>query len=316
METADRLPEVRNRPIKGISAILVTFDRNGQPNLDELCQNLVRTTSSGLTPAVNMDTGYVNLLSSSQRRLVLDAAHSTGHPFVAGAFIQEMEGDPLAIYLNVASNIVEQGGIPVIFPSGWLKSLSEPRAVGVFQQIAKHIPEFIGFELGEMFVPYGRIFTLAAYRELLDIPQMTGLKHSSLSRQAEWDRLSIRNEVRADFHLYTGNDLAIDMVMWGSDYLLGLSAFHPEAFALRDCWWASGDSRFFELNDALQYLGAFAFRPPVPAYKHSCAQFLKLRGRIASDEPHPSGIRRPETDSEVLAHALERIESARNLLLT
>ena len=30
----------------------------------------------------------------------------------------------------------------------------------------------------------------------------------------------------------TGNDLAIDMVMYGSDYLLGLSTFAPEAFAL------------------------------------------------------------------------------------
>ena len=38
---------------------------------------------------------------------------------------------------------------------------------------------------------------------------------------------------------------------------------------------------FYALNDLLQYLGTFAFRPPVPAYRHSAAQFLKLRGRRA-----------------------------------
>ncbi len=60
--------------------------------------------------------------------------------------------------------------------------------------------------------------------------------------------------------MYAGNDLAIDMVMYGSDYLLGLSTFAPDAFALRDHHWASGDERFFELNDVLQYLGAFGNR--------------------------------------------------------
>ena len=37
-------------------------------------------------------------------------------------------------------------------------------------------------------------------------------------------------------------------------------------------------------NDALQYLGAFAFRPPVPAYRHSAAQFLALRGWIGGSD--------------------------------
>ena len=85
-----------------------------------------------------------------------------------------------------------------------------------------------------MFVPYGRIVSLDAYRGLLDIPPCIGAKHSSLSRQAEWERLALRDEVRPDFQVLTGNDLAIDMVMYGSDYLLGLSTFAPEAFARRD----------------------------------------------------------------------------------
>ena len=72
-----------------------------------------------------------------------------------------------------------------------------------------------------MFVPYGRIYSLAAYEGLLGVRSCIGAKHSSLSRAAEWDRLALRDRVRPDFHVFTGNDLAIDMVCYGSDYLLG-----------------------------------------------------------------------------------------------
>jgi hypothetical protein len=107
--------------------------------------------------------------------------------------------------------------------------------------------------------------------------------------------------------VFTGNDLAIDMVMYGSDYLLGLSTFAPDLFAQRDALWEAGDPAFYELNDVLQYLGFFAFRSPVPAYKHSAAQFLKLRGWIQSDEPHPLANRRPESDVAVLREMGERL---------
>ena len=136
------------------------------------------------------------------------------------------------------------------------------------------------------------------------------LKNPSLSRRLEWDRLAQRDSVRPDFHVFTGNDLAIDMVRYGSDWLLGLSTAAPDAFAKRDQWWAAGDSRFDELDDALQSLGDFAFRRPVPAYKHSMAQALHLRGLIAGDEPHPDSPRRPESDRAIIATILERIDRA------
>jgi dihydrodipicolinate synthase/N-acetylneuraminate lyase len=164
------------------------------------------------------------------------------------------------------------------------------------------------FELGEMFVPYGRIYSLEAFAELMMLPGVAGLKHSSLERGLEWARLALRDQRRPDFRLYTGNDLAIDMVAWGSDYLLGLAAFHPEAFAARDRLWAAGDARFFALNDALQALGAFAFRAPVPGYRHDAAMFLALRGLIDDDEPPARAVRRPGADRDVLAGLLDRIE--------
>ncbi len=79
------------------------------------------------------------------------------------------------------------------------------------------------------------------------------------------------------------------MVVYGSDYLLGLSTFAPDAFAARDQAWAAGDEpRFWALNDVLQYLGQLAFRDPVPGYRHDAAMFLALRGRIGCDRTHPT----------------------------
>ena len=121
-------------------------------------------------------------------------------------------------------------------------------------------------------------------------------KHSSLSRIEEWQRLAVRDTERPDFLVLTGNDLAIDMVMYGSDYLLGLSTMAPDLFARRDALWAAGDPAFHELNDVLQYLGFFAFRAPVPAYKHDAAMFLHLP-RLDRQPAHPSSApTRPESD--------------------
>ena len=98
------------------------------------------------------------------------------------------------------------------------------------------------------------------------------------------------------------------MVFYGSDYLLGLSTFHVEAFAARDRLWREQDPRAFVLNDLLQYLGQLAFRAPVPAYKHSAAQFLKLRGMIGTNQPHPGGAVRPESDLPLLDDIAGRID--------
>jgi hypothetical protein len=219
---------------------------------------------------------------------------------VAGAFIQGETGDAATLYLREATAIHAAGGTPILFPCSAIQHLDRQALGAVFRQVGRAVPEFLGFELGEMFVPFGRIWDADTFRTLLDIPEMIGAKHSSLSRELEWQRLDIRDSARPSFRVYTGNDLAIDLIQWGSDYLLGLSAFHVEAFALRDRWFAAGDLRWLTVNDWLQYLGMLAFRAPVPAYKHTCAQFLHLRGRIATSETHPQGARRPESDLPIL----------------
>jgi dihydrodipicolinate synthase/N-acetylneuraminate lyase len=305
-------PNIQSRrKIEGISAVLLPFGHDLKPDLTSYAGLVERTWKAGLTPAVNMDTGYTNLLTPGARAEILGLVGSLarGRRFVAGAFIEGLDGDPARLYRRECGAIACAGGIPILFPCSATQPMSEAALVNVFRAVAEECDEFLGFELGQMFVPFGRIWELDTFQRLLEIPQLKGAKHSSLSRELEWERLMARDRNRPDFKVYTGNDLAIDMVMWGSDYLLGLSAFHVEAFAVRDRMWEAGDSRFHELNDWLQYLGMLAFRPSVPAYKHSCAQFLHLRGLIPTSEPHPHNPRRPDSDLPLLESIAHRLES-------
>ena len=199
--------------------------------------------------------------------------------------------------------------MPIVFQSHGLVSLERHELIDAYRAIAHDCRRFLAFELGQMFAPFGRIYDLETYAELLAIPQCVGAKHSSLNREAEWQRLALRDRLRPDFMVLTGNDLAIDMVMYGSDYLLGLSTFAPDLFARRDALWRLADPEFHELNDVLQYLGWFAFRSPTPAYKHSAAQFLKLRGWIACDSTHSKNPRRPDSDCAVLADIWQRLQA-------
>jgi dihydrodipicolinate synthase/N-acetylneuraminate lyase len=302
----------QRRKILGISAVLLPFDRAGTMDWTSFRRLVSRTIAAGLVPAVNMDTGYVNLLSDNDRRDVLreTSALAGQGGFVAGAFIGDRPGDlwNRTATFQALDAIAEHGGTPVLFPSFGLNEQSEDRVVAAHEAVGRHCDRFIAFELGSQFAPFGKIHSLEAYQAIIQIPSCIGAKHSSLSRRFEWERLAIRDRIRPEFHVFTGHDLAIDMVMNGSDYLLGLSACAPDLFAQRDACWAAGDAvGFHELNDTLQYLGQFAFRPPVPAYKHSVAMFLKLRGWIASDEPHSNGLRRPESDREILREIAARL---------
>ena len=242
-----------------------------------------------------MDTGYVHLLTSEQRAEVLSRTRSLGVDFVAGAFD---EADVEAVQAL--------GGTPVLFPSA-----PSADVVPAYERVAQSADRFIGFELSPVFHPDGRIWDLETYRAVVDIPQCIGAKHSSLERQPEWDRLRLRDEVRPDFLVLTGNDLAIDMVMYGSDYLLGLSTFAPAEFAARDRAWAEGDvDRFHQLNDVLQWLGTTAFRPPVPAYRHDAALFFELRGWAGSDATPDGAPRRAAWERSLLADILDALKAA------
>jgi dihydrodipicolinate synthase/N-acetylneuraminate lyase len=303
------------RTIRGMSAILLPMRSAGGIDWNAFRTHVARTAAAGIVPAVNMDTGYVQLIDDATRVKALRIARDTvgpGGELVAGACVVDSPGDAFdeAAYGKQLEMITAVGGTPVIFPSFGLTAGSDADFIDRYESLARQVPAFIGFELSTAFVPSGRVLGIEAYADLVQIPNCLGAKHSSLSRRLEWERLALRDRLRPEFRVFTGNDLAIDMVRYGSDWLLGLSTAWPEAFSRRDVWWAAGDERFDELDDALQALGDFAFRPPVPAYKHSMAQALALRGLLDCDEPHPGSPRRPDSDRAIIRTILDRIAAA------
>ena len=301
------------RKIRGISAVLLPMTDNKTVDWSGFSSQVRRTVEAGLTP-VNMDTGYINLIDDSTRLKVLqftrELLEGSADGFVAGAFVGDAPGATFDrdSYARRIDEIQTAGGTPVIFQSYGLVEQPPGDIVESYRTIGMACDRFIGFELTKALAPFGAVYDLETYAGLMSIPQCVGAKHSSFRREPEWARLKLRDRERPDFVVYTGNDFAIDMVMYGSDYLLGLSTFAPDLFARRDAYWEAGDSRFYELNDQLQYLGTFAFRTPGPAYKHSAAQFLKLRGWIDSDEPHSDNPRRPDSDVAVLREIGSRMQ--------
>ena len=309
IESIDERRHLR-RKVKGIAAALLPFEADGRIAVEAFQNHLRATHRAGLMNAVDMDTGYVNYLSQSEKLDVLRwtrEALGNDVPFVGGAYIEGQPGDTVALYRNQVDPIVAHGGIPILFQTSRLHGKSSAEKAAVYAAVCRGYPHVLAFELGQMFAPNGEIFDAEMVRRLMDIPEIKGMKHSSLDRLVELERLALRDAHRPEFLIYTGNDLGIDMIEYGSDYLLGLATFAPEKFAERDRLWEAGDPGYFALSDALQYLGNVAFRSPVPAYKHSAAVFLHLTGRIPSALTHPKNTKRPEWEAEVLRDCARRL---------
>ena len=310
MRVEDIIARLRpRRKVHGIAAALLPFEANGRIAVKPFQQHLLSTHEAGLMNAVNMDTGYINYLTLEERLLILEASREVLAPgtFVAGAYIEGLEGDIVSLYRHQMDQIVAHGGIPIIFQTARLQGKEAREKIVVYRAICRGYREVLGFELDRVFAPNGEIFDDQTVRGLIEIPELKGLKHSSLDRRCELQRLAMRDDLRPDFRIYTGNDLGINMIEYGSDYLLGLATFAPEKFAERDRLWETGDSAYYALSDALQHLGNIAFRPPVPAYKHSAAVFLKLLGKIPSDQAHPLNPTRPKWEIDILRDCAKRL---------
>ena len=302
---------VPRRKVKGIAAALLPFESDGAIAVEAFQTHLVRTHSAGLTNAVNMDTGYINYLSEQEQQLVLEwtrEALPANTKFVAGAYIERLDGDVVTLYRKKFDQIFKHGGTPIIIQTARLQHQSAHEKIKCYQEICRGYVEVLCFELSPVFAANGEILDNDTIRGLIEIPELTGLKHSSLDRMKELERLALRDQMRPEFTIYTGNDLAIDMIEYGSDYLLGLATFAPEKFADRDRLWETGDPGYYALSDALQHLGCVAFRPPVPAYKHSAAIFLNLIGRMPSGKAHPKNPNRPAWEPELMRECAQRLQ--------
>lgn len=303
-----RLKNLGRKPV-GMAAVLLPFTETGEIAEDAYAACLRETVDAGLTPAVNMDTGYANLITEAEKFRMLKIASDTlgGKPFLAGAFIEGQDGEPAELYRRAIAPIAEVGGAPILFQTTKTHGLAAAEVADIYNRATQDVPAAYAFELGRMFAPNGEIWTEATFEAILGVPQIKGAKHSSLDRVIEIGRLEIRDRVRPDFQVLTGNDLGIDMIEYGSDYLLGLAAFSPAKFAERDRLWAEQSPDYFAVADALQLLGNIAFRPAVPAYKHSAAIFLHALGKIPSSRTHPRSPERPSWEKEILADCARRL---------
>src|SRR4030095_3120887 len=298
------------RKVHGAAATLLPFEDDGRIAVDAFQSHIAATHRAGLTNAVNMDTGYANYLSNSEKGDVLRWTREVlgpGIPFIAGAYIEGETGGVVALLRRERDRMAGWGGTPIVFQTSRLHGVPALEKLAVYREICKGFPAVLGFELGPVFGPNGEIFDEDTFRGLMDIPEMRGAKHSSLDRLQELRRLELRDKHRPDFRIYTGNDLAINMIEYGSDYLLGLATFAPEKFAERDLFWATNDPAYYAASDALQNLGNIAFRPPVPAYKHSAAIFLHLTRRIPSPRTYPLNPLRPAWETEILRDCAHRL---------
>jgi dihydrodipicolinate synthase/N-acetylneuraminate lyase len=298
------------RKVKGIAAALLPFEADGRIAVEAFQNHLHATHRAGLMNAVNMDTGYVNYLSEAEKLEVLrwtSEALGKDVPFVGGAYIEGQTGEVIALYRKQMEAIDAHGGIPILFQTSRLHGKTATEKAEVYRAVSRGYSQVLAFELGPMFAPNGEIFDEETFRRLMDIPEIKGIKHSSLDRMLELKRLALRDVQRPDFRIYTGNDLGINMIEYGSDYLLGLATFAPEKFAERDRLWETSDPAYYALSDALQYLGNIAFRAPVPAYKHSAAIFLHSLGRIPTERTHVKNQKRPVWEVEILRDSARRL---------
>ena len=115
------------RKVQGIAAALLPFEADGRIAVEAFQKHLQATQRAGLMNAVNMDTGYVNYLSETEKLEVLRwtrEALGKDAPFVGGAYIEGEDGDVVALYRKQMDAIVAHGGIPILFQTSRLHGKS------------------------------------------------------------------------------------------------------------------------------------------------------------------------------------------------
>jgi hypothetical protein len=168
------------------------FAADGQVAVEAFQNHLLVTHRAGLMNAVNMDTGYVNYLSDTEKRDVLRwtrEALGKDVPFVSGAYIEDQSGEAVALYRREREVIASFGGIPLLFQTSRLHGKSGKEKAAIYQQVCREYPQVLAFELGKMFAPNGEILDQETFRRLLDIPETKGVKRQVYGQNLRNPRL-------------------------------------------------------------------------------------------------------------------------------
>src|SRR5437899_11317643 len=113
------------RKVQGVAAALLPYEAGGRIAVDAFAKEWTSAHRAGLMNAVNMDTGYVNYLSDSEKQEVLNwtrQALGRGVPFVAGAYIEHQAGDDVVtLYRRQIDAILRFDGILILFQPACLQ---------------------------------------------------------------------------------------------------------------------------------------------------------------------------------------------------
>ena len=138
-DLASAFARLTPRRVHGIAAVLLPYTDRGDVDWVGFERHVVRTRQAGLDCAVNMDTGFGDLLSFDERRDVLAAtrrALGDGVRFYAGAFT-EAGGDPLAGYARSVAEIDAHGATPVIVQCRAMHGMNATEKAGLYERVAK-----------------------------------------------------------------------------------------------------------------------------------------------------------------------------------
>ena len=253
-----------------MSAVLLPMQEGGtDPDWGAFDALLTRTVTAGLMPAVNMDTGYAHLLDAATKRRRARPHRDDRRRPVRGRRLRRGRG---------ASTCASRGGTPVVVPNDRARRRRRRRLRG---HRRGRSTASSASSSARCSTPPGASGTSPPTSEVLQIEPASGPSTRRSQREPEWERLRLRDAERPDFLVLTGNDLAIDMVMYGSDYLLGLSTFAPDLFAQRDKLWAAGDPALLRAER----------RAPAPRQRRLPAARARLPA-LGRDLPAAAGLDR------------------------
>ncbi len=138
---AQQVPALRpGRRIEGISALLLPYTSEGRPDLDAHSNLVEQTFAAGLTPAVNMDTGFVNLLTREERSRVLGARRRRPPGSQGSSRARSSKARRARRWRSTGARsrrIRAAGATPILFPSSALAGLDEDALLGVFREVAR-----------------------------------------------------------------------------------------------------------------------------------------------------------------------------------